>query len=122
MREDRSLESFETGRTGEVSRFLIEKMYLNLTENTLPGIANENGWVVTEDHCFHRIILDNVLGNVWYEELERNGFKPAYQQLGRENLLEAIHLSVKIIMEGDSEVEKLNERSLGYREKKNNRL
>ena len=41
--------------------------------------SDRTNWPVSEDHCFQRIVLDNVCGGVWYEHLDR----PAYKHLTR---------------------------------------
>ena len=45
-------------------------------------------WPVSEDHCFQRIVLDNVCGGVWYEHLDR----PAYKHLTKDQAQRAVEI------------------------------
>ena len=53
--------------------------YMHLTKEVLPSLAKNDrtNWPVSEDHCFQRIVLDNVCGGVCYEHMNR----PAYRHL-----------------------------------------
>ncbi len=53
--------------------------YLNLNKSVLPSLARDSSqtWPVFEEHCFQRIVLDEICGGVWYVFIER----PAYQHL-----------------------------------------
>ena len=39
--------------------------YRELVLGELPRRARTEGWVVTADHCFGRIVPDNVVGGRW---------------------------------------------------------
>ena len=93
----------------------LREIYLNLTERILPRRAKENGWVIVYDHCFQRVILDTVFGDCWYNYLDKQADKPAYKQMSREQLIQAIEVSKKIEQEGQRFIEELNEKSLEYR-------
>ena len=92
---------------------LIEE-YLGLTQQKLPrlGRTSHTSWPVCEDHCFQRIILDSTCGGVWHEYLAR----PAYKNMTKEQLRQAINLGYRI---ANSEVNlhELNAQSLSWRGK-----
>jgi hypothetical protein len=50
------------------ARLLTRYRELVLTE--LPARARREGWTVTADHCFGRIVLDHAVGGRWYDVLE----------------------------------------------------
>ncbi len=89
--------------------------YFHLTREVLPARAQRAGWVVTADHCFQRIVLDNVVGDAWRNRLTGKG--PAYRQLSDEQLERVIHLAVRIEREGDPLLRELNRNSLQWRGK-----
>ncbi len=94
----------------------LRSRYLELTNRTLPQLAQQRGFPVSDNHCFQRIILDNLLGQCWYEVLER-GKVPAYQQLTALQLQQAIDLAEAIITQPNFYLEQLNQNSLTWRRK-----
>jgi hypothetical protein len=94
----------------------LRNQYLELTNQVLPKLASSRKFPVRYNHCFQRIILDNLLGCCWYEVLER-GREPAYKQLSEEQLEEAIALANNIITQPDSYLKQLNQNSLHWRGK-----
>ena len=88
--------------------------YLHLTKEVLPALARKGrrNWPVSEDHCFQRIILDHICGGVWYEYLER----PAYKNLTKDQVQRAVKLCEDIV-EGNVDLQKLNQQSLIWRGK-----
>lgn len=89
--------------------------YFRLTRETLPERAVRERWVVCRDHCFQRILLDNVLGGAWRTRLTAK--LPAYRQLSDTQMREAVSLARRIEAEGDSLLRVLNENSLRWRGK-----
>lgn len=89
--------------------------YFHLTRDVLPARALGEGWVVTADHCFQRIILDNVVGDAWRNVLTAKA--PAYRQLSDEQLARAVELARQIEREGDPLLRTLNQNSLVWRGK-----
>ena len=89
--------------------------YMHLTKEVLPSLArsDQTDWPVTEDHCFRRIILDQVCGGVWYEHLGR----PAYKHLTNDQAQLAVELCQDII-EGQADLKQLNQQSLIWRGKR----
>lgn len=49
----------------------LRNQYLELTNRVLPGLASSRKFPVRYNHCFQRIIIDNLFGRCWYEVLER---------------------------------------------------
>lgn len=94
----------------------LRHQYLELTNQVLPNLATSRHFPVRYNHCFQRIILDNLFGCCWYEVLER-GREPAYQQLTEAQLEQAIALANCIIEEPDSYLQSLNQNSLHWRGK-----
>jgi hypothetical protein len=96
--------------------------YLKLTRETMPLLAklansqqetkHTQRWPVTEDHCFQRIVLDNICGGAWYEHIK----SPAYQNLSLSQAHAAVQLCKRII-EAKEDLTQLNKRSLSWRKK-----
>jgi hypothetical protein len=89
--------------------------YMHLTKKVLPSLArsDQTNWPVSEDHCFQRIILDQVCGGVWYEHLGR----PAYKHLTNDQAKRAVELCQRII-ERWEDLKQLNQQSLIWRGKR----
>ena len=81
-------------------RHELQDRYLELTRVELPAEARRRGWVVTEDHCLMRIILDRLFGDCWYNHLDRR--LTAYKQLNDEQLRECISMAGQLLG-GDTE-------------------
>lgn len=101
-----------SGKT-EKLRDLIND-YFYLTKTVLPSMARsgKHDWPVREDHCFQRIVLDNVCGGVWYKHLNR----PAYKHLTNDQAQRAVELCQKIV-DGRADLKQLNQQSLIWRGK-----
>lgn len=89
----------------------LRREYLRLTREVLPARARAGGWVVRDDHCFQRILLDHLFGDVWYGHIDR----PAYRHLDRAQLGTVVHLARRIDAEGDGLLRALNDASLRWR-------
>ena len=89
--------------------------YLHLTRTVLPSLARSKGckWRVRNDHCFQRIVLDNICGGVWYRYLDR----PAYKHLTEDQAQRAVDMC-KAIVDGCADIRKLNNQSLSWRGKR----
>lgn len=96
----------------EQRRALLDA-YFKYTTEILPGMAHEQGWAAMEDAHFQRIILDNVLGGVWYGRVK----EPAILHLSKSQLKKATRLA-EDLAEGRASFDELNERSLSWREEK----
>lgn len=95
----------------------LRELYLNATAEVLPQLARENNWVIKFDHCFQRVVLDNIFEDVWYNHLEKSGSEPAYRQLSRDQLVSALNLCRGMEKAGGEKVEELNRESLKFRGK-----
>ena len=86
--------------------------YIHLTKEVLPSMArNDPGnWPVSQDHCFQRIVLDNICGGVWYQHLDR----PSYKNLTKEQAKTAVRLCHDIAV-GRADLKQLNKQSLIWR-------
>lgn len=91
--------------------------YVHLTRAVLPARAGQEQWVVRADHCFQRIILDNVVGDMWRTILIQK--RPAYRQLSDDQLRQAVELAQQIDREGNGLLSQLNHNSLRWRGKLN---
>jgi hypothetical protein len=95
----------------------LRNQYLDLTNQVLPTLAQTRHFPVRYNHCFQRIILDNVFGRCWYDALPRtNG--PAYRQLTEDQLEQAIAIAQQIIEQPDTYLHQLNQNSLTWRGKR----
>jgi len=94
----------------------LRNRYLELTNQVLPNLATSRNFPVRYNHCFQRIILDNLFGRCWYEVLNRN-HGPAYKQLTEIQLEAAIALAHQIIEQPDAYLQALNQNSLHWRGK-----
>ncbi|AFY59112.1 hypothetical protein Riv7116_6796 [Rivularia sp. PCC 7116] len=94
----------------------LRQEYLQLTNEVLPNLAKQRQFPVRFNHCFQRIILDNLFGCCWYDVLDkRQG--AAYQQLNKAQLEKAISLAKAIISQSDEYIRQLNTNSLCWRGK-----
>jgi hypothetical protein len=94
----------------------LRTRYLNLVNKELPGLASQRQFPVRFNHCFARIILDNLFGRCWYEVIDRKK-GAAYKQLSVEQLQKAIEIAEAIIDRPDTYIEQLNQNSLRWRNK-----
>jgi hypothetical protein len=95
-------------------RIQLRNQYLELTNQVLPQLASQRNFSVRYNHCFQRIILDNLFGRCWYEVLDRKQ-GPACKQLTEAQLEAAIALAERIIAEPDAYLHQLNQNSLRWR-------
>jgi proline racemase len=102
------------------SRERLLSRYRELVLSELPGRARAEGWVVTADHCFGRIVLDHAVGGRWYDVLDRRR-SPAFAQLDDEQLAVAVALAEQIADEGDPLLRRLDAQSLAWRGKRSGR-
>ncbi|MDB9528913.1 hypothetical protein PN498_23170 [Oscillatoria sp. CS-180] len=91
---------------------ILTEQYLNLVNRQLPAAAQKGGYPVRFNHCFARIILDNICGCEWYQVIE----KPAYKNMTEEQLQQAIALGKTFLVDPQACVE-ANQTSLRYRNK-----
>ncbi len=93
----------------------LQQKYLRLVNVILPGVAREKSFPITFNHCFARIILDNLFEGCWYNYLDPRGRVAAYKQLDTTKLSKAISLA-ESMAEGDANhITELNKNSLRWR-------
>ena len=88
--------------------------YLYLTDEVLPSIAKSKEFPVRKNHCFWRIILDNLFQCCWYQAIGKKGI-PAYMRLSEEQLQQAIDLAEGMVSGSRDYVRQLNQNSLDWR-------
>ena len=79
----------------------------------LPRRAREEAWPLRHDHCFQRVVLDEVAGSVWYDRIPR----PALRHLTDEQADAAAAIAQRLADEGEPLLRELNRRSLEHRGK-----
>ena len=94
----------------------LRAKYLELVNQELPAQAKKRDFPVRFNHCFARIILDNLFGRCWYEALDRKK-EAAYKQLSEAELKRAIAIAEALIDSPDSYIQQLNQNSLRWRNK-----
>lgn len=96
----------------------LQNRYLALIDKTLPELAKNTHrhWPISEDHCFARVVLDNICQDVWYNKISA----PAYQHMSQQQLNEAITLCENI-QNGRVDLHLLNRRSLDWRKAENDK-
>jgi hypothetical protein len=117
---DEKLSKYNMAGSHTLSELIKE--YLTLTRETMPQLAKQAAdkhskshikpWPIKHDHCFQRIVLDNICGDAWYSVLK----KPAYKHLNTAQANAAVVLCHQIIA-GEVDLAILNERSLQWRKK-----
>ena len=91
---------------------ILRQQYLHRINIELPALAKKTRLPVRFNHCFARIILDNLFEDCWYNHLSRQ--KPAYQQLTETQLKQAIYIADQML-ENPLTVTQLNNNSLRWR-------
>jgi len=92
-------------------RAALEAHWLHLIRHTLPGLAPARDWPVRHDHCFARILLDQVCGGRWYDHVPA---RPAYRHLPDDKLRAAVVLA-EALAAGHADLHALNRASLAWR-------
>ena len=77
--------------------------------------ARAGHWVLVNDHCFGRVLLDDAVGGCWYDVLDRR--RTAFRQLDDAQLAAAVALGERLLREGDPLLRELDARSLAWRGK-----
>lgn len=90
----------------------LTDQYLDLVNHQLPKAAAQGDYPVRFNHCFARIILDNICGQIWYQVID----KPAYRHLTADQLKRAIALG-KAFLADPQACHIANQKSLQYRSK-----
>jgi hypothetical protein len=92
----------------------LRSEYDEKVHNRLPELAqSEDGWPIHLNHCFGRVVLDNLFEDEWYDHVDG---RPAYTHLSAEELTDAIDIADQMLTGGAQVATELNERSLRWRE------
>ena len=103
----------ETLRGDDLSQ--LRDRYRQKIHEELPESAqNSDNWPIHLDHCFGRVVLDNLFEDEWYDHVDG---RPADEQLSAQQLTAAIDIADRMLEEGQPVVERLNENSLRWRGK-----
>ena len=89
----------------------LRARWLALTRDVLPARARAEGWRLRFDHCFMRVVLDQVARGRWDDVIER----PAIRSLTAPQLREAIRLAERLVEEGPRLLEAWDDESLAWR-------
>lgn len=98
-----------------MERDVLLGRYRELVRHELPARARQERWVLRDDHCFGRVLLDAALGRCWYEVLDRR--RTAFLQLDDDQLAVAVGLGERLLVEGDPLLVELDAQSLRWRGK-----
>ena len=90
----------------------LRAAYVRRVTEELPRAARREGWPIREDHCFGRVVLDNVFCDAWYDHVDG---RPAYEHLSAAELEAAVDLADRMLEAGRPVVEALNRNSLRWR-------
>ncbi len=89
----------------------LEGHWLELIGKRLPALAADREWPVRFDHCFARILLDQLFGDCWYGHVAG---RPAYRKLSDAQLAAVIDLGERVAA-GAADLHVLNAQSLAWR-------
>lgn len=96
----------------------LTEFYLDSINIVLPCLAKSKQWKIKYNHCFARILLDNLFKDCWYNYLDKT--KTAYKQLNKEQLIILFNI-IQLILNDESKegyvLNQLNKNSLKYRGK-----
>ena len=93
----------------------LRNTYRRKVHEELPERAqNSDNWPIHLDHCFGRVVLDNLFEDEWYDHVDG---RPAYEHLSTQQLGAAIDIADRMLADGRPAVERLNENSLRWRGK-----
>ncbi|MEM8501542.1 MAG: hypothetical protein AAF716_00130 [Cyanobacteria bacterium P01_D01_bin.1] len=92
----------------------LREQYLSLVNDQLPNRAKEGLMPVRFNHCFARIILDNLFEGCWYDHLSRK--QPAYKQLDESQLEKGIAIAQTMLSDPKAATQ-FNQNSLRWRGK-----
>ena len=89
-----------------------KKHLRTLIWKTLPKQAKENGgYPIYLNHCFARVVYDNICGGVWYGKLQA----PVIPNLSEEQVELGIRIAHDMVNLGKERVVEYNKKSLEWR-------
>ena len=92
----------------------LRAAYTQKVHCELPAAADPE-WPIHQDHCFARVVLDNLFQDRWDTHVSG---RPAYEHLSPTELREAIRLADRMLDTGTPGVKKLNNNSLRWRDER----
>ncbi|MBB6430961.1 hypothetical protein [Algisphaera agarilytica] len=98
-----------------MDRYDLQDRYLDLTRVILPSLGRTRGWVIKEDHCFMRIVLDHVFADCWYNHVDKR--LRAYKQLNDTQLAQAVAIAEQMTKADSATIDAMNSQSLEWRNK-----
>jgi hypothetical protein len=99
---------------GETDINKLRARHLELINDILPSIARARGFPITSNHCFGRVVLDNLFQGCWYNYLTV-GRVAAYKQLDLTQLQQAVDIAQSLVDLPTAYIISLNDRSLQWR-------
>jgi hypothetical protein len=91
----------------------LRETYRRKVHEDLPERArSSNDWPIHLDHCFGRVVLDNLFEDEWYDHVDG---RPAHEHLSTQELAAAIEIADRMLEDGQPTVERLNTNSLRWR-------
>ncbi len=109
MTDDAQIQ-FSFAHEPQSARAKLIKRWRLLTDVILPGVAKQNRWPISQNHCFMRVCLDKSLGIPWHEVVKR----PALRHMTDDQLRETIAVAERIL-ETPSLLFELNNHSIKQR-------
>ncbi|MGI4951625.1 MAG: hypothetical protein ACRYGM_07445 [Janthinobacterium lividum] len=100
----------ENPATPGTDRERLVARWLELTRTVLPGMAAQQGWPISRDHCFMRVFLDHAEGGRWDRRVRR----PAIRFMEDAALRRAV-LAAEHVVAHPGELPAYNRRSLAWR-------
>jgi hypothetical protein len=92
----------------------LRETYRRKVTEELPRAARDaDDWPIHLDHCFGRVVLDNLFEDEWYDHVDG---RPAYEALSEAELRAAIDIADQMLADGRPAVVELNENSLRWRD------
>ncbi|WP_310412536.1 hypothetical protein [Chamaesiphon sp. OTE_8_metabat_110] len=104
----------EEQMNGEPDLNELRARYLELINDILPSISIARGFPVHLNHCFGRIVLDNLFQGCWYNYLTV-GRVAAYKQLDLAQLQQAVNIAQSLVDLPTAHIVSLNNQSLQWR-------
>lgn len=92
----------------------LKRELRQLANLTFPEVARRNEYPIVRNHCFLRVVYDNLFLAKWQSVLDAK--KPAIHQLDETQLRRAVEIGLEVIADLDH-CQILNERSLRWRGK-----
>ena len=91
----------------------LRETYRRKVTEELPRAARDAGdWPIRLDHCFGRVVLDDLFEDEWYDHVDG---RPAYEALSEAELRAAIETADRMLAGGRPVVAELNRNSLRWR-------